>query len=244
MTGRRRSERALRGKLGSPGRPPVARREDRRRFWALIATGLSSEDAATGAGVSQPVGSRWFREAGGMPPSTLAPSSKPLSARYLSFAEREELAILHAQGTGVREIGRRLRRSGSTISRELRRNAATRSGGLEYRAITAQWHAERSGRRPKPAKLAVNVALRAYVQERLAGAVTGPSGAAIPGPVIPWKAVDMDRGSHADGRQRGARSRLPAACCSIFRTMEPCGSATRLSTRRCMCKAGERSAAS
>lgn len=187
MAGRRRSERALRGKLGSPGRPPVSRREDRRRFWALIATGLSSEDAATGGGVSQPVGSRWFREAGGMPPSTLAPSLKPLSARYLSFAEREELAILRAQGAGVREIGRRLGRSGSTISRELRRNAATRGGGLEYRATTAQWHAERSGRRPKPAKLAVNAALRAYVQERLAGAVAGPSGAAIAGPVISWK---------------------------------------------------------
>ena len=42
----------------------------------------------------------------------------------------------------------------STISRELRRNAATRSGGLEYRATTAQWHAERAARRPKQAKLA------------------------------------------------------------------------------------------
>jgi hypothetical protein len=43
-----------------------------------------------------------------------------------------------------------------TISRELRRNAATRSGGLEYRAATAQWHAERSARRPKQAKLVLN----------------------------------------------------------------------------------------
>ena len=122
-----------------------------------------------------------------MPPSTLAPSSKPLSARYLSFAEREELAILRAQGAGIRAIGRRLGRSGSTISRELRRNAATRGGGLEYRATTAQWHAERSARRPKPAKMAVNATLRVYVQERLAGTVAGPSGAAIPGPVISWK---------------------------------------------------------
>jgi IS30 family transposase len=165
----------------------VARREDRRRFWALIATGLSSEDAAIGAGVSQPVGSRWFREAGGMPPTTLVPSSRPLSERYLSFAEREELAILHAQDFGVREIGRRLGRSGSTVSRELRRNAATRGGGLEYRATTAQWHAERSGRRPKPAKLTTNAALRTYVQDRLAGAIAAPGGAAVPGPAVPWK---------------------------------------------------------
>jgi IS30 family transposase len=187
MAGRRRSDRALRGKLGSPGRPGVARREDRRRFWALIATGLSSEDAAIGAGVSQPVGSRWFREAGGMPPTTLVPSSRPLSERYLSFAEREELAILHAQDFGVREIGRRLGRSGSTVSRELRRNAATRGGGLEYRATTAQWHAERAARRPKPAKLATNAALRTYVQDRLAGAIAAPGGAAVPGPAVPWK---------------------------------------------------------
>ena len=122
-----------------------------------------------------------------MPPATLAPSSKPLSGRYLSFAEREEIAILRAQGHGVRQVARQLRRAASTISRELRRNAATRSGGLEYRATTAQWHAERAGRRPKPAKLAVNAALRRYVQERLAGMVIAPGGAAVPGPVVPWK---------------------------------------------------------
>ena len=52
MAGRRRSDRALRDKLRSPGRPGMARREDRLRFWALIAAGLSSEDAAIGAGVS------------------------------------------------------------------------------------------------------------------------------------------------------------------------------------------------
>jgi IS30 family transposase len=187
MVGRRRSDRALRSKVRSPGRPPIARQEHRRHFWTLIAGGLSSEDAAIGAGVSAPVGARWFREAGGMPPSTLAPSSKLLSGRYLSFAEREELAIQRAQGAGVREIARQMGRSGSTISRELRRNAATRSGSLDYRATTAQWHAERAARRPKPAKLALNATLRAYVQDRLAGMVVAPSGAAIPGPTVLWK---------------------------------------------------------
>src|SRR5512144_1573118 len=49
-----------------------------------------------------------------------------------------------------------LSRSPSTISRELRRNAATRGGGLGYGATTAQWHAERQGRRPKTAKLAAS----------------------------------------------------------------------------------------
>ena len=118
---------------------------------------------------------------------TSARSAKPLSGRYLSFAEREEIAIWRAQRHGVREIARRLGRAPSTISRELRRNAATRSGGLDYRATTAQWHADRSARRPKPAKLAVNAALRRYVQDRLAGMIVAPNGAAVRGPVVPWK---------------------------------------------------------
>src|SRR3954451_9512298 len=100
MAGRRRSDRALRDKLRSPGRPPVARREHRRRFWALVAEGLSSEEAAMEVGVSQPVGFRWFREAGGMPPSHLSRSSKPLSGRYLSFAEREEVKELRVAANG------------------------------------------------------------------------------------------------------------------------------------------------
>jgi transposase len=187
MAGRRRSDRALRGKLRSPGRPGGARREDRRRFWAFIAAGLSSEDAAMEVGVSQPVGTRWFREAGGMAPSHLSRSSKPLPGRYLTFAEREEIALWRAQGLGVREVARHLGRAPSTISRELRRNAATRGGNLDYRATTAQWHAERAARRPKLAKLAANPALRTYVQDRLAGAVVTPAGAALPGPAVPWK---------------------------------------------------------
>jgi IS30 family transposase len=131
-----------------------------------------------------------------MPSSTFAPSSKPLSGRYLAFAEREEIALALAQDFGVREIARRLGRAASTVSRELRRNAATRSGGLEYRASTAQWHAERSARRPKRAKLAINAALRAYVQDRLAGQVVAQDGAAVRGPIVPWK-----------GRRHGPRQK-------------------------------------
>jgi IS30 family transposase len=113
--------------------------------------------------------------------------AKPLSGRYLSFAEREEIALLRAQGCTMQEVARRIGRAASTISRELRRNAATRSGGLEYRATTAQWHAERSARRPKKAKLVLNAALRAYVQERLAGLVVALSGIPVPGPIVSWK---------------------------------------------------------
>ena len=72
--------------------------------------------------------------------------------------------MLRARSRGVREIARQLGRSPSTISRELRRNAATRGGVLEYRATTAQWHADRRARRPKAVKLAVNPELRRYVR--------------------------------------------------------------------------------
>jgi transposase, IS30 family len=195
-TRRRRSDRSGRGVSRSPGRPGVARREDRRRFWTAIAAGRSSEDAAVEVGVSPAVGVRWFREAGGMPPSTLARSSRPPSGRYLSFAEREEVALWRAQGHGVREVARRLGRAASTVSRELRRNAATRGGGLEYRATTAQWHAERAARRPKPARLATNPALRAYVRDRLAGAVVAPGGAAVAGPAVTWKGRRHGRRQH------------------------------------------------
>src|SRR6266536_2162559 len=174
--------RAMRGQIWSPGRPSVARREDRVRFWRSIAAGVSSTDAAVVAGVSPAVGSRWFRDGGGMPPISLV----SLSGRYLSFAEREEIAILHAQRVGVREIARRLSRSASTVSRELRRNASRRSQAVVYRATTAQWHAERRAGRPKVSKLVANDALREYVQERLAGAIARPDGEPVEGPEEGW----------------------------------------------------------
>ena len=122
-----------------------------------------------------------------MAPTHLSPSAPCISGRYLTFGEREEIALMRARGCGLREIARLLKRFPSTISREVCRNAATRSGGFDYRATTAQWHAERMARRPKLAKLAANQALRHYVQERLAGLVTRSDGTGIAGPNISWK---------------------------------------------------------
>ena len=127
--GRRRqwaADRALRPAMRSPGRPEPSRAVQR-QFWRLIAQGVSTEDAAAGVGVSAPVAQRWFRHAGGMSPISL----DEFSGRYLSFAEREEIAILRACGSGVRETARRLGRSPATISRELRRGAASRGGALD-----------------------------------------------------------------------------------------------------------------
>ena len=191
---RQQAVREMRGKVWSPGRPSTARREHRVEFWKAIARGLTSEDAAAAVGMSSVFGARSFREAGGMPPLRLV----PVSGRYLSFEEREEIAILHAQKLGVRDIARRIGRSPSTISRELRRNASTRTAELEYRASTAQWHAERRASRPKVAKLAANDRLRDYVQDRLAGTIARPDGGAVAGPTVRF--VGRRHGRRADRR--------------------------------------------
>ncbi len=96
--------------IRSPGRPGISR-DVQRLFWARVAEGLTSEDAAGDCGVSSVVGTRWFRESGGMPQINLT-----VSGRYLSLAEREEIALMRARDVGVREIARRLGRSASTIS--------------------------------------------------------------------------------------------------------------------------------
>ena len=174
------ADRAVRPAMRSPGHPPH-QRETERLFWMQIAKGLMPIEAAAAVGASQPVGQRWFHNAGGMPPFDL----DPLSGRYLSFPEREEIALLRAQGAGVRQIARTIGRDPSTISRELRRNAATRGGRPEYRASVAQWKTELVAKRPKTAKMVANPALRTYVQERLSGKISRPDGSVVAGPRPP-----------------------------------------------------------
>jgi IS30 family transposase len=156
----------------------LLRRELKRQFWIQIASGLSSREAERKTGVA----AGWFAKSGGMRPLSL----RPLSGHFLSFEEREEIALLRAQQLGVREIARRVGRAASTISRELRRNVATRGNRRVYRPSTAQLKAEIRAQRPKPAKLAVNEPLRHYVQQRLAGAVQKPDGSHTRGPATSW----------------------------------------------------------
>lgn len=174
------ADQAIRPALRSPGRPP-SRREVEREFWRRIAEGCSSEDAAAAVGVSEPVGRRWFGNAGGMSPISLVVPSR----RYLSFVEREQIALLNAGDHGVREIARRIGRDAGTVSRELRRNAATRAGDQGYRASVAQWKAEQAAKRPKTAKLADHRRLHDYVQDRLSGTVQHPDGLPVSGPSVP-----------------------------------------------------------
>jgi IS30 family transposase len=156
-----------------------------------------------------------------MPPISLA----PVSERYLSFAEREEIAILHAQKRAVRAIARQLGRSPSTISRELRRNASTRSHAVLYRATTAQWHAERRAGRPKVSKLAANDALRAYVQDRLAGTIAKPDGEPASGPEVRW--IGRRHGRRQD--RRWAKSWSPEQISNRLRIDFPEDESMRIS---------------
>jgi hypothetical protein len=82
---------------------------------------------------------------------------RDLQGRYLSFAEREEIALGRAAGESMRAIAGRLGRSPSTISRELGRNAEAPG---RYRATSAHAAAWGPAARPKPAKLATNLVLR------------------------------------------------------------------------------------
>jgi IS30 family transposase len=129
-------------------------------FWAAMARGESITGAAAEAGTYREKGRRWLRESGGVRPRR----GRDLLGRCLTFAEREEIAIARARGEGVRQIARGLGRSLSTICRELARNV---EGTKSYRATTAHALAYVRASRPKAAKLATNLVLRAKVEKDL-----------------------------------------------------------------------------
>ena len=229
---RRAADRAGRPAMRSPGRPPVGRREHRQRFWVAIARGLPSEDAGVAAGVSPAVGSRWFREGGGMPTVSRA----PLSGRYLSFAEREEIAILRAQEVGVRETARQLGRSPRPFPGSC---AAT------PRPVAGAWSI--GPRPPSGTPIGVPSARRSPGSPRTSGSGTTCSSgwpARSRGPTAWLCGARRSGGSVAGtgvariaaGRTCGVRSRLRTGCGSTSPMMGPCGSRMRPSTRRCTSK--------
>jgi IS30 family transposase len=142
-------------KNGRPGLP----REVRVRFWDGIRAGLGNREAAAAAGASKSVAALWFAAAGGVKGNGPAAGS----GRYLSLAEREEIALGRARGESCRVIAARLGRPVSTVSREIGRNGCR---GV-YRAVAAQAQAEARAARPKTARLAGNARLREWVQARL-----------------------------------------------------------------------------
>jgi IS30 family transposase len=96
---------------------------------------------------------------------------------------------------------------------------------LDYRATTAQWHADQRAKRPKPAKLADNDRLRGYVQERLAGNVQRPDGVGVAGPQVVW--IGRRRGRRRD--RRWGRSWSPEQISNRLRLDFPDDDSMRIS---------------
>jgi transposase, IS30 family len=155
-----------------------------RRYWELIAVGMSSADAGVAVGVSPTCGSKWFRRFGGVNPGWLPPQGR--SRPRLSADEREQIMIGCAAGESIRSIARGLGRAPSTVMREIANNGSMRGftgryrarhrfgarrAGWEarsgYSARVAQLRSEHRAHRPKTGKLGRCEALRAEVQALL-----------------------------------------------------------------------------
>lgn len=142
------------------GRPAVPV-DVMRVFWSQIRAGLVIEEAAGIAGVSLTHAKRAFRKAGGVNPIP----SVPVTGRYLSSIEREEILSLRAGGGGVREIARALGRNPGTISRVLARGWTGRRG---YRPSAAQ-HKANAARRMRGRQISGALTVQRCYGHRVTG---------------------------------------------------------------------------
>jgi IS30 family transposase len=162
----------------------LALRAVQRRYWELVARGVTPTAAGPLVGVSDRCGQSWFRIVGGVKPQLGEPTGRVRPR--LSIVEREEIMLGTAGGESIRSIARRLGRAPSTIMREIYLNGRCRAatgryralhrfganrGGWDaksgYRASIAQARSEERARRPKAGKLARNPELREVVEELL-----------------------------------------------------------------------------
>ncbi|WP_138918108.1 IS30 family transposase, partial [Gordonia effusa] len=114
-----------------------------------------------GRRVDYTTGMTTHRQAAGQP--SLARLEATLHPRFLTLADREQIADLHREGHSLREVGRRLGRSASTIKREI----DAYSVKDVYRAHCAHRAWTRSRSRPKESKLTRTGPLRDYVADKL-----------------------------------------------------------------------------
>ena len=142
---------------------PRVPRSVEREFWRVVRSGVTYVDAARRVGVSIDTTKLWVRHGGGMPTISLAEPS----GRYLSFAEREQIALGLAAKLSVRQIARELGRAPSTVSREIARNRQSRNRHWRYLASVGQSRADQVAHRPKTRKLAADSRLCEVVQAKL-----------------------------------------------------------------------------
>jgi IS30 family transposase len=146
--------------VGGKRRPHPWRLSDGQRdeIDRRIGLGETQEEAAAAVGCDRRTVIRWVRRSGG-----IRGYERRRSRRFLSLAEREEIALGVGQGEPAVLIARRLGRATSTVTRELERNG----GRACYRAARADGRALEQARRPKPAKLVQRPRLRAEVERGL-----------------------------------------------------------------------------
>jgi IS30 family transposase len=156
----------------SPGAQPLTSQRDQYR--ALMREGMSNAAASRIVGVNRKTGHRWrygrsvtTRTGEVRTYPAITRPADPVSARYLSEAERISIADELLRGLGVRAIAAGLGRAPSTVSREIRRNRD---------AATGAYHPYRAGRRaagrrvrPRRGKLGCNLELRTVVADHLEG---------------------------------------------------------------------------
>jgi len=141
------------------GRYPKLTPEERKRIIGLVADGMAAKDVAREICRSVSFVFQVIREAGGVARRL---DWDPSPAR-LSAADREEIRCGLDAGESFRAIGRRIGRAGSTVSREVGAN-----GGRDgYAGWRAHRRSSELARRPKVAKLAACVELRAQVEDWL-----------------------------------------------------------------------------
>jgi IS30 family transposase len=134
--------------------------------------GLGNAAASRLVGVNRKTGHRWrygrsvATRTGEIRtyPAIVTPAD-PMSARFLSEAERISIADGLIQGRSIRTIAGELGRAPSTISREIRRNQDTETGA--YHPFRAQRRAGGRRVRRRPSKLVRDLELRAFVADHL-----------------------------------------------------------------------------
>jgi IS30 family transposase len=160
------------------GRGSKMSRGEREWIASLFADGMTYNEVRDASGRSIGSVSRVLKASGGLRPARRARSGDGVgaraewsrSARRLSLAAREEISRGLTSGLTFTAIAAGIGRSVSTVSREVNNNG----GRARYRAWVAhRWACDRA-RRPKPAKLAVNVGLSLLVDEWMSERLWSP----------------------------------------------------------------------
>ena len=133
--------------------------QEKAEIWRAYRAGASLRSISRTLGRTMEALRTLVAATGGRPP--LVPRR---SARWLALAEREEISRGIVAGHSCRLIGGRIRRAGSTVSREIARNGGRR----RYRACQAEQAAWSRVRRPNAAKLVACPRLRQVVEAKLA----------------------------------------------------------------------------